>query len=56
MIGNNYSAECEFIINPNIKPETGEETTDDGEKYYIVARSYVVQKVLLPKYLAKGDE
>ena len=56
MIGNNYCVECNFSNNPNFKPETGEEITDDGEKYSIVARSFVIQKVYFPKHLAQGDK
>lgn len=51
MIGNSYSVQCKFAINPNYKPETGEDITNDGEKYCIAARSYVIQKVFLPIYL-----
>lgn len=56
MIGNNYCVECNFSNNPNFKPETGEEITDDGEKYSIVARSFVIQKVYFPKHLAQGGK
>ena len=56
MVGNNYSVEFNFSINPNSKPETGEEIADDGEKYSIIARSYVVKRAYFPKHLAQGDK
>lgn len=50
MIGNNYFIMCDTTLN---RTESGDEETDDGEKYRIIARSYIVGKTQLPKCVAE---